>query len=525
MPETLFTDIGELDFMFPERQIELDESMQWIESSAQMLPDILTPFPTGGYNSPPSDLDQRSLDMTAVVSTAVGQKSHVEPSNVATIEADGSPGFCQESERAVSDFIQLLYVVFPVIDRDSVYRQLAAGDGEADPQFRALLLAIRMMNQARQWRMTAAKDAETPLVELIRQVEVERTRTDFAESPSLDTVVTSLFLFCGYSVLDRHNRSFLYLEEAINILEMISISETNLVPIRNPRYARIQMVLFNTESATYSIYGRSRRRSRRAFDPLQIYSLLQTSIDGDELEQRAYALLRRLTRIHFMSLPGSSRYLLAQLGLQLARDEFGMTSQDWACLLQGASDTSHDEQLLAGWRKQTADVLISYQWRWLEFMARHVCPDGRQTAPSAFSDSEPDFLRSFYDGALTVLSCTSALKNGELRSIGLGKLVDMTLIVHRLVGSQHLERGLDKYRHVLVGLISTITTWDFEKEFSLVLADCINEVTGLSAPRQSPWRFASAEVDTEGIGRSNLGVNGLQPTDLEGFHFSRRMDG
>ena len=53
----------------------------------------------------------------------------------------------------------------------------------------------------------------------------KRKRCDYIENPSMNTIITSFFLFGCFSALDKHNTAWFHLREATTLAQIIGMQE------------------------------------------------------------------------------------------------------------------------------------------------------------------------------------------------------------------------------------------------------------------------------------------------------------
>ncbi|KIW68744.1 hypothetical protein PV04_04667 [Phialophora macrospora] len=339
--------------------------------------------------------------------------------------------------RSVQQFFETMHVIFPVLSyTDLLTRFVLEPQWSALPDLRTLLLAVRMVTAAGEHRMTA-NNAES-LKDFIEQVERSRLCYDFAECPTLDEVIISLFLFTSYNVLEKHNRAFLYLDEALSLMETVQIVDAD----EQVRRMHIEQVLYNTEAASSAIYaGKSRRRrakrpcvnhNRSSIKPLRI----ETS---EQSERVALHLLDRLTEIHVAEDEEALRIINA-------------ASENDMNTLFGAAFGMHRYC-----RIQAADVAVSRQW---QLSSKLVSGIRRQTGAEKLRQSTIEGL------ATAALAWVCLLKEGEPRIVGLGKLSGLAKNIVTLSGGKFPS-------YPVAGLVSTIIREDHERKFAPELADVV----------------------------------------------------
>ncbi|KIW95329.1 uncharacterized protein Z519_03913 [Cladophialophora bantiana CBS 173.52] len=380
--------------------------------------------------------------------------------------------------KAVDEFFDTMYVVFPVLSYTNLASRLILEPAwRAVPEFCTLLYSIRMVNAASQFRMAPGDKAH--LSELITQVERSRLSYDFADPATLDSVVVSLFLFTAYNVLEKHNRAFLYLDEAVSLVEVVEpVDEED-----RHRKLQIEQVLFNTEAATFAIYANKSRR-RRARRPLKI-------VDGppmgpqsvkptDESDRVAMHLLGRLTEIHMAEDAG-------------AFEEIVVESEADMATLFGAVFKRHRYS-----RIQAADVVITRQWQ----LSTKLVADLRHG-----HGISPRLQQSVELLGLAAMSWICLLGEGELRIVGLGKLSGLAQNIYLLAGGGRCQ-------YILGGLTGAVIKEDHEKIFAPRLAEAVMPlISTVPLPMSSRQHYEDQSSTIQAqtamqIGRLNVGILG-----------------
>jgi hypothetical protein len=339
--------------------------------------------------------------------------------------------------RSVQQFFETMHVIFPVLSyTDLLTRFVLEPQWSALPDLRTLLLAVRMVTAAGEHRMTA-NNAEN-LKDFIGQVERSRLCYDFAERPTLDEVIISLFLFTSYNVLEKHNRAFLYLDEALSLMETVQIVGAG----EEVRRMHIEQVLYNTEAASSAIYaGKGRRcRAKKPSVNLERSSIKPSIIETSEQSERvALHLLDRLTEIHVAEDEEALRIISAAL-------ETDMNT------LFGAAFGMHRYC-----RIQAADVAVSRQW---QLSSKLVSSLRQQTSAEKLRQSTIESLGT------AALAWVCLLKEGEPRIVGLGKLSGLAKNIVTLTGGKFPS-------YPVAGLVSAIIREDHERKFAPELADVV----------------------------------------------------
>lgn len=379
---------------------------------------------TGDEVSPADDMLFTPPELTQT--TTIGCMTDVlQPSGGMRVEVD--------IWSTIHEFFNTMYIIFPIVSYTEIsLRLIETPDWSAVPDLRTLLLSLRLLNAAGQYRMDSQN--ETCFRDLIRQVESSRLDYDFADPATLDAVVCSLFLFAAYNVIEKHGRAFLYLEEAASILEAVVPADDE----ETRRKVRLQQVLFNTEAATMKIYGDRSRQRKVPLPPLDAPTMTDHAFNREpESVKVAVHLLRRLTEIN-----------LAQDADAL--EDINVESEpDVGILYSNVLRQQHRYS-----RIQAADVVLTRQWHLSTKLA---------------AQSRPFFVGALSRSAaverlgLVAMSWVCLLREGELRVVGLGKLAGLANNLSCLAGPTLC-------RSVLGGLAGAISREDHEKNYAPSLA-------------------------------------------------------
>lgn len=351
----------------------------------------------------------------------------------------GTPSVQRDDDiwTTIDEFFDTAYLIFPVISYvDLTSRMIMEPDWETVPDLRTLLYSMRLLIAAARYRMNPQSTAK--MDGILQQVESSRLTYDFADPATLDAVVCSMCLFTAYSVMGKHGRAFLYLNEAMTLLEAVAPSNKD----EEQRKLRIQQVLFNTESATLAIYSSKDTPRKVRKPPLVMADAMKQNGFGTDIGvgQVALHLLQCLTWIY----------------LAEEANEVEMIDLESASVMETLFGDAILKQHRFS-RIQSADVMVTRQWQ----LSRKAvaCSNGRGAA-KRMTESGVASL------GVVAMSWICLLKDGELRIVGLGKLAELALNMYRLANGT-------RYQDVLRGLTGAIMREDHEGLFALPLADLV----------------------------------------------------
>jgi len=426
-----------------------------------------------------ADYSLSAFDREALSFQSFNPTGVASPLQVSISTSDAIPT-SQHLTNEIDRFFDELYPVYPIINKDSLYQRIASNDTESDSHFQMLLLAIPMINLGRSYRKMPSDACKIALQTQIATLEQRRTEYDFAETPNLDTVVVSFLLFCATNVLVKHNRAFLYLSEARDMLGFVAQQMREQHPNNDDlrRSARIELTLFIAEAATYSIYGAGScyRRGRTLVD--SSIEILQEKAVDDDLERCIDNLLLRLTAIHVAATWPPTR---ESQGDSIESFVLNSTASfDLPCLTINQVDRhTLSYGSLTGIQKQTADIVITTDWRSIEILAASV--RSRQGL-----DSQRRLIQTLWEKSSSALASSCALDEGFLRVVGIGKLALMACNIRNILITACGTSGLDQRKNLLAGLVFTVVKTDYEGSFATMLRDCIDLVSGVNNIRPPP---------------------------------------
>ncbi|CAH0020337.1 unnamed protein product [Clonostachys rhizophaga] len=335
---------------------------------------------------------------------------------------------------SIDEFFDTTYLIFPIVSyAELASRLVIEPNWETVSDLRTLLYSIRLVNSAARYRMDHQN--RDGLVQHIAEVESSRQAYDFADPATLDAVFCSLALFTANSVLAKHGRAFLHLNEAQILFDHVEPSGYE----EQQRKLRVEQVLHNTESATLAIYG-SKEKMLQARKRLTCSDIVPARVGGaetgDRLGKVASQLLHCLTRIHLAS--NADDISKVNLGSDAVLSSLGQHRYS---------------------RIQSADVMVTRQWQLsCKIIASYQERAGREKPPASMMESL----------GVIAMSWICVLKQGELRIVGLGKLAELAINIFRLPGGGHQDS--------LRGLTGAVMKEDYEGKFALTLADLVLSV-------------------------------------------------
>ena len=196
--------------------------------------------------------------------------SSIPPSpNKASFPANGYPGVRLPPESFipyVELFFEHMYPIMPILDRKYYIDSGVLSSHSALPAEQYLLLCALSAMTIVQLEATpqipyingnpgdSAAAAEVFAKECLR----ERRNVEYVENPTNLTVMTSFFLFCYYGNLEKSERAWYYLQEALSFAQVIELdSEIKLKALESMEsqwQRRLFWLLFVTEKYVMHIF-------------------------------------------------------------------------------------------------------------------------------------------------------------------------------------------------------------------------------------------------------------------------------
>lgn len=354
----------------------------------------------------------------------------------------------------LTTFFTEAYQRYPIIHAEILIHKVESELYCTDRDFRTILIAVFLLNEVIQFRRSPDRGLARldQLCKTLQRARAGPDGYDFAEFPTLDAVIVSLFLFVAYSVCERHNRAFTHLAEAIGLMELV---EYPCDPVEIVIYHRLECLLFISEASSILVYGgiRKRRIARKPSNiPVAETSLFdfgsentrlgefsQTcfGLDFVDLDRQAMALLVALT--HVYEAAGTT---------DVAKVAFHDNS-----ISHAMADNDRSPTCLV----QTADVAITRQLH----LALHWWRILSNNSPRPRAKRSTSYSLQLI--GLTALQWISFLKPEECRIVGHGKFA---LLAETMFNISTTIETIPSCCSLIGNLIRTVSKVDHERSFA-----------------------------------------------------------
>ncbi|KAI0598890.1 hypothetical protein F4775DRAFT_553457 [Biscogniauxia sp. FL1348] len=206
-------------------------------------------------------------------------------------------------KESIEFFFANMYPIMPVLHRQRLEQQAMFMDQNLDTYCLLTSLCAYMMFQP-----GMGLPGADPLLEhmpgahivsgtlLMEETIRVRKGFDYLDSPSLNSLCTSYFLFCSYYALDMHDKAWFYLREATTLAHMFGLTKEEAYlqydNVESSRRRRLYWLLFVTERA----YALQRNRPLTLQASINLPSLSDDPTDPLAHQLNGYLLLVNLFR-------------------------------------------------------------------------------------------------------------------------------------------------------------------------------------------------------------------------------------
>lgn len=186
---------------------------------------------------------------------------HASPassSNVLSVPTSGWPAVITDENliRWLDIYFERLYPTLPILKRSSVFARLLAQEHRTNPDFGAMLLSLSAFGLIQPVRVSEQRSASSSsrqqMVDLLLMEAVRmRTVVDFGQSPTMDMIFTSVFLFACLFQKGQHNAAWLRMREAVELGCIFGLDKfdcyLNCSPEQKQQRLRVYYLLSVTE--------------------------------------------------------------------------------------------------------------------------------------------------------------------------------------------------------------------------------------------------------------------------------------
>ena len=385
-------------------------------------------------------------------------------------------------DSCIEFFFANMYPTMPILHKGRLQEKVAR---EIDQSIEAyclitslcafMMIQPGMLLPGRPFRVRSNSDDSVPgkfttATILLEEVVRLRKAIEYVETPTLESVQTSLFLFACYFGLDRHTKAWYHLREATTLAQIVGMQEEpsylNGDPVDNVMKRRLYWLLFITERA----YALQRHR------PLTLHATIELpNLDEDPGERQVINGF-----LHMINLfrPFDDTFI----GLwNKARND---CSTAWLAQLQQQLSDALPPKLNST-ATQAADIVTSQQW--LRTMVWQLSITNGYLS-STSSNSSMTFKYPI-EIAKDLMADVSMLPQRALEVHGIGlieKLFDVACTVTDVIAcvpldSSIFEVGPSEYLNQFLGVISNLRGGG-SRFLPLLLAKISENLPNMAAP-------------------------------------------
>lgn len=318
-----------------------------------------------------------------------------------------------------------------------------------------------------------------------------RRGVDYLESPTLNTLCTSYFLFCSYYALEMHDKAWFYLREATTLAYMCGMTkEESYVQydnVESSRRRRLYWLLFVTERA----YALQRGRPLTLQASINLPSISDDPSDPLAHQLNGYLLLVNLFRPFddtFITLWNKTRSECSSSYLGILRKQFSEVN---AGLMNGRDI---DQRLIQQWLKPAV-------W---QLNMQHGC----------MSQNGQEQLHYQMDMSRELMSLTSQFQTQSTELLGVplvAKLLDIAcalidVLATQPASSDPFTMGPREHLNSLLQILSSLRNGDHH--FLPLLLDKVHDVLPrLANPmlQRAPENICIPNIDIfDGFGNAGM---------------------
>ncbi|KAK2605706.1 hypothetical protein N8I77_008528 [Diaporthe amygdali] len=197
--------------------------------------------------------------------------THASPassSNVLAVPTSGWPAVITDENliRWLDIYFERLYPTLPILKRSSVFARLLAQEHRTNPDFGAMLLSLSAFGLIQPVRVSeqqsASSSSRQQMVDLLLMEAVRmRTVVDFGQSPTMDMIFTSVFLFACLFQKGQHNAAWLRMREAVELGCIFGLDKFDCYLNCSPEQKQQRLRVYYLLSVTERAYGLQRHHS------------------------------------------------------------------------------------------------------------------------------------------------------------------------------------------------------------------------------------------------------------------------
>ncbi|KAH7020686.1 C6 transcription factor [Macrophomina phaseolina] len=188
-------------------------------------------------------------------------------------------------------YFERLYPTLPILKRSSIFARLLAQEHRTNPDFGAMLLALSAFSLIQPVRISEWSSAcsRENMVNFILAESVKmRASVQFGENPSLDAVLTSVFLFACLFQRNQHNAAWFRLKEAVELGSMFGLGRSECYATCEPEQKQQRLQIYYLLSVTERAYALEKKHTITflGHPSMETRSLLESvsaASDGDDL--------------------------------------------------------------------------------------------------------------------------------------------------------------------------------------------------------------------------------------------------
>ncbi|KAK7702692.1 hypothetical protein SLS57_011243 [Botryosphaeria dothidea] len=188
-------------------------------------------------------------------------------------------------------YFERLYPTLPILKRSSIFARLLAQEHRTNPDYGAMLLALSAFSLIQPVRISewsSASSRENMVNFMLAESVKMRASVEFGENPSLDAVLTSVFLFACLFQRNQHNAAWFRLREAVELGSVFGLGRSECYSTCEPEQKQQRLRIYYLLSVTERAYALEKKHpiTFLGHPSLETRSLLESvsaASDNDDL--------------------------------------------------------------------------------------------------------------------------------------------------------------------------------------------------------------------------------------------------
>ncbi|KKY14439.1 putative c6 transcription [Diplodia seriata] len=193
--------------------------------------------------------------------------------------------------RWIDVYFERLYPTLPILKRSSIFARLLSQEHRTNPDFGAMLLALSAFSLIQPVRISewsSASSRENMVNFMLTESVKMRASVDFGENPSLDAILTSVFLFACLFQKNQHNAAWFRLKEAVELGSVFGLGRSDCYASCEPEQKQQRLRIYYLLAVTERAYALEKKHpitflGHPSTETRSLLESVSTAAEGDDL--------------------------------------------------------------------------------------------------------------------------------------------------------------------------------------------------------------------------------------------------